>query len=123
MWLIVIGVLIITGATLLLGMPGSDTVNSLALEISVEDAHQLRENGAFILDVRESHEWEAGHIPEATLIPLGELANRVNELPKDRVTGYEFGDSSDKNRTKEFLKKLLIHNIEVYKNGNSYAVA
>ena len=28
-------------------------------------------DGAWLLDVREIDEWEAGHVPEATHIPLG----------------------------------------------------
>lgn len=33
-----------------------------------------------ILDVREIHEWESGHIPEAKHIPLGLLMQRHIEL-------------------------------------------
>jgi rhodanese-related sulfurtransferase len=33
-----------------------------------------------VLDVREHHEWSAGHIDGATHIPLGELQARVGEL-------------------------------------------
>jgi rhodanese-related sulfurtransferase len=29
-------------------------------------------------------EWAAGHIEGATLIPLGELAARITEVPRDR---------------------------------------
>jgi rhodanese-related sulfurtransferase len=39
---------------------------------------------AFILDVREPDEWVESHIPGATLIPLGELASRVDEVPQDQ---------------------------------------
>lgn len=56
----------------------------LPLAISVEEAMQLRENGAFVLDVRQPEEWEAGHIPDATLIPLGELPDRLSEVPGDQ---------------------------------------
>ena len=38
----------------------------------------------FVLDVRERHEFQAGHIKGARLIPLGELANQMGELPRDR---------------------------------------
>ncbi|MCC7206927.1 MAG: rhodanese-like domain-containing protein [Anaerolineae bacterium] len=38
----------------------------------------------FLLDVRERHEFAAGHIPGAQLIPLGELEKRLNELPTDQ---------------------------------------
>jgi sulfur-carrier protein adenylyltransferase/sulfurtransferase len=33
-----------------------------------------------LIDVREPHEWQIGHIPQAKLIPLGELPKRLNEL-------------------------------------------
>ena len=57
---------------------------SLPLEISVADAAKMKEEGAFILDVREQSEWDSFHIPGANLIPLGELSARLNELPSDK---------------------------------------
>ncbi|WP_029089545.1 rhodanese-like domain-containing protein [Brevibacterium album] len=39
--------------------------------------------GAPILDVREDHEWEAGHIDGAQHIPLADLPARYGELPLD----------------------------------------
>jgi rhodanese-related sulfurtransferase len=55
---------------------------SLPAEVSVSEAAQLQTEGAFILDVREPDEWTQGHIAGATLIPLGELPNRLSELPE-----------------------------------------
>lgn len=37
-------------------------------------------DGAFLLDVRECEEWDAGHVPGALHIPLGELGARYTEL-------------------------------------------
>ena len=37
--------------------------------------------GAALLDVREPDEWQAGHIERAQHIPLGELLDRLSELP------------------------------------------
>jgi rhodanese-related sulfurtransferase len=54
-------------------------------EVSVSDAASMRADGAFMLDVREPDEWAAGHIPGATLIPLGQLAGRIAEVPRDRM--------------------------------------
>ena len=53
------------------------------------DVVQLRERLAanpapFLLDVREPWEYLAGHVPGAQLIPLGELEQRVDEVPRDR---------------------------------------
>ena len=52
------------------------------------EPHWLEENLASVrvLDVREPNEFSGplGHIRGATLIPLGELAARARELPKDK---------------------------------------
>jgi phage shock protein E len=68
--------------------PAPTSVNgaqALPAEVSVAEAASLRDAGALILDVRETDEWVAGHIPGATLISLGDLASRVDELPSDRT--------------------------------------
>jgi rhodanese-related sulfurtransferase len=53
------------------------------------DVNQLRqrltaEPAAFLLDVREPWEYQAGHVPGARLIPLAELEDRVNEVPRNQ---------------------------------------
>ncbi|MEN0083921.1 MAG: rhodanese-like domain-containing protein [Leifsonia sp.] len=54
-------------------------------EVSAARARELTEaGGAWLLDVREDFEWEAGHAPDAHHIPLGELGARQHELPEDR---------------------------------------
>lgn len=63
---------------------GASSIKSLPADVSAADALALREAGAFVLDVRQPDEWAAGHIPDATLIPLGELSARIAEVPKDR---------------------------------------
>jgi len=50
----------------------------------VDEAYQLYQDGTFVLDVRTPEEWNEFHAPNTTLIPLDELASRVNELPKDQ---------------------------------------
>jgi len=60
------------------------SASSMPAEISVNEAVAKQQAGAFILDVREPSEWNEAHIAGATLIPLGELASRVSELPKDK---------------------------------------
>jgi rhodanese-related sulfurtransferase len=38
----------------------------------------------FLLDVREPWEYAQGRVPGARLLPLGELEDRVDEVPRDR---------------------------------------
>ena len=64
--------------------PPPATGQPVPATVSVAEAAGLRDDGAFMLDVREPDEWAAGHIPGATLIPLGELAARTSEVPHDQ---------------------------------------
>jgi rhodanese-related sulfurtransferase len=41
-------------------------------------------SGAFVLDVRESDEWLAGHAPGSHHVPMMEVPARLAELPTDR---------------------------------------
>ena len=52
-------------------------------QIDAEQARKLLEQGATIIDVRESDEWRQGHIPQATFIPRGFLELRVEEKIPD----------------------------------------
>ncbi|MDR5699779.1 rhodanese-like domain-containing protein [Agromyces aerolatus] len=47
-----------------------------------EEVHAAE--GAYVLDVREASELEQARLDDATHIPLGELAARVAEVPRDR---------------------------------------
>ncbi len=53
-------------------------------EVATAEAARLANGTATILDVRNDAEWEAGHVPGATHIPLGHLAARLDELPTSR---------------------------------------
>ncbi|MDC2960210.1 metalloregulator ArsR/SmtB family transcription factor [Streptomyces gilvifuscus] len=53
-------------------------------EISRDDLHARAKAGeVVVLDVRPPEEYLAGHIPGARSIPVGELADRVAELPEE----------------------------------------
>jgi len=61
-----------------------DEARSSIRQIDVEQARKLIDDGAAIIDVRESDEWRQGHIPQATFIPRGFLELRVEEKLPDR---------------------------------------
>ena len=68
----------------LIASAGGSGGNGLAREVSVDDAYQMYQSGAFVVDVRTQEEWDEYHAPNATLIPLDQLPNRLSEVPKDR---------------------------------------
>ncbi len=72
-------------AFVLIALTGNRSgASALPPEISVDQAYEKYQAGAFFLDVRTVEEWNEYHIPNATLIPLDELPNRLDEVPRDR---------------------------------------
>jgi sulfur-carrier protein adenylyltransferase/sulfurtransferase len=71
----------------------------------------------FILDVREPNEYQINRIPGSTLIPLGELPRRYQELPRDReiVAHCKMGGRSAK--AQDFLKSVGVTNVKNLKGG------
>ncbi len=55
-------------------------------EVTVPEAIRLSETGHRIIDVREPLEWNDGHIPGATLLPLGDVVERIEQVVPDRAT-------------------------------------
>jgi rhodanese-related sulfurtransferase len=45
----------------------------------------LDHNEVVLIDVRPRIEYDFGHLPDATCLPLDELPSRLDELPKDRL--------------------------------------
>jgi rhodanese-related sulfurtransferase len=54
-------------------------------EKTAAEFKEMRESGTtmHVIDVREPQEYEAGHL-EAELMPLGELMQRADTIPRDR---------------------------------------
>lgn len=98
--------------------PAEDTIDlsSLAPTVDVETAYNLQDNpDVFMLDVREPDEFAAGHIPGITLIPMGDIASRLSEIPKDKEvivtcrTGNRSAQVTDFLRAQGFTN---VHNME-----------
>ena len=80
-WLwIGLGVLVLIAAAILFFSFGQASPT----EISVAQAYEKYQQGAFFVDVRTQEEWDQGHIARSTLIPLNDLQSRLGELPRDR---------------------------------------
>ncbi len=55
-------------------------------EVNVVDAKAMLDRGeAQLIDVREGWEWVTVRIPGATLIPMGEVPQRLQEIDRDRT--------------------------------------
>ena len=85
-----IGVLaVVTLVIVLLVLWGNNRANNnpaarLPAQISVSEAYDKYQNGAYVLDVRTQEEWDDFHAPNSMLIPLDQLSSRLNEIPRDK---------------------------------------
>ncbi len=99
------------------GSGTSADADTLPAEVSVDEAATLRDDGAFVLDVRQPEEWLEIHIPDATLIPLGELAARTAEVPTDQeiLVYCRSGNRSQEGR--DILKAAGFENVTSMAGG------
>lgn len=107
------GILVVLMMFVLAACGGADTaevdVNNLADTIDVQTVAAVKDSAdVFVLDVREQWEYDEGHIPGVTLIPMDEVASRLSEIPTDKEvivtcrTGNRSGQITDYLREQGF---------------------
>jgi len=57
----------------------------MAEEITVDQLVIELNRGATVVDVREADEYIEAHVPGVRLIPLGTIADAVDDLPRDET--------------------------------------
>jgi rhodanese-related sulfurtransferase len=72
-------------------------------EIDVLQLRDLRAEGAHVIDVRQPDEYDEAHVPGVQLIPLGEVSERLDELPPDGVLYIICRSGARSLRAAEFL--------------------
>ena len=63
---------------------GLNILNGEFKQVKVSEVRGLVESGATIFDVREPHEYAAGHLTTAKNLPMSEFRSRLDEIPTDR---------------------------------------
>ena len=66
------------------GLVGLNIIHSCFKQVHVSQARDLVESDAFIIDVRGKAMYEKGHLINSINIPLGEIRDRIDEIPKDK---------------------------------------
>jgi adenylyltransferase/sulfurtransferase len=70
-----------------------------------------------IVDVREPNEYQINRIAGSTLIPLGELPRRYQELPRDREIILQCKTGARSGRAQDFLKSVGFARVKNLKGG------
>lgn len=66
-------------------------------------------NDATVLDVRQPAEWTSGTLPNAELVPLGDLPNRAASLDPSRPLLLVCRSGNRSNQGATFLARLGFH--------------
>lgn len=69
----------------MLGYVASHVVDGDVKVVHYNQIDELVNKGALLVDVRDPHERDNGYIPNSINIPLGQLRDRMEELPKDQT--------------------------------------
>lgn len=67
------------------GYAASNILDGLVKKVDVMEIDQLVEDGEYLLDIRTEEEYSLGNINGSVNIPLDELRDRMDEIPKDRI--------------------------------------
>jgi rhodanese-related sulfurtransferase len=82
-------------------------------EIDVAELATVRAAGAPLIDVRQDHEFVEGHVPGAEHIPLGDLVERIEEVPTDGTVYVICAVGSRSGKAVQHLRSLGIDAVNV----------
>lgn len=80
--------------------------SAMSDDVNVEYVNGLLKEGRdfVFIDVRNQNEYDAGHIKGTILLPLGELQNRFQEIPKDKLVVLHCHHGGRSKRAVTFLQ-------------------
>lgn len=96
--------------------PTTIDVASLPADIDVQTVNAIKDrDDVFVIDVREQWEYDEGHIPNITLMPMGEIASRLSEIPTDKEVVVTCRSGNRSSQVATFLRDqgfTNVHNME-----------
>lgn len=86
--------------------------------VDVHTVAQIKDRpDVFLLDVREQWEYDEGHIPGVILIPMGEIPERLEEVPTDREVIVTCRSGNRSGQVANFLRQNGFENIHNMSGG------
>jgi len=83
----------------------------------IDDVKAAIENGAYVIDVREASEFEAGHIPGAINIPIRTLAQNLDKIPTDQPVLIYCASGHRAGMATAVLRQLGYDNVRAFSSG------
>ena len=87
-------------------------LENLPVEVDAATVDKLRQgDDVVIIDVREDWEYNDGHIPGATLVPLGQIPDRLAEIPQDKTVVAVCRSGNRSSQATDFLRQQGFENV------------
>ncbi len=101
------------------GAPAAELdVSVLPDTVDVQTVAEIKErDDVVLLDVREQWEYDEGHIPGVTLIPMAEVAGRMSEIPTDKEVIVTCRSGNRSGQVAEFLRSQGYDNVHNMAGG------
>lgn len=90
----------------------------LADTVDVQTVATVKErDDVIVLDVREQWEYDEGHIPGVVLIPMGDVPNRLSEIPTDKEVIVTCRSGNRSGQITDFLRQQGFDNVHNMEGG------
>jgi len=90
----------------------------LAPEVDVHSVAEVKDrDDVYVLDVREQWEYDEGHIPGVTLLPMGEVPSRLDEIPTDREVIVTCRSGNRSGQVTDYLRQNGFDNVHNMQGG------
>ena len=90
----------------------------LADTVDVQTVATVKDrDDVFMLDVREQWEYDEGHIPGVTLIPMGDVASRLADIPTDQEVIVTCRSGNRSGQITDFLRQQGFDNVHNMEGG------
>jgi phage shock protein E len=93
-------------------------VSTLPDEVDVHTVASIKDqDDVYVIDVREQWEYDDGHIPGVTLIPMNEVPNRLDEIPMDKDVVVTCRSGNRSGQITDYLRQIGFDNVHNMSGG------
>ncbi len=98
--------------------PATEAPLDLGPTVDVQTVADVKDrDDVFVIDVREQWEYDEGHIPGVTLIPMNSVPSRLDEIPKDKEVIVTCRSGNRSGQVTQFLRDQGFENIHNMEGG------
>jgi len=99
-------------------VPADPAPIQLADSVDVHTVANVKDrDDVFLLDVREQWEYDEGHIPGVTLLPMGEVPARLSEIPTDKEVIVTCRSGNRSGQITDYLRQNGFDNVHNMSGG------